>query len=406
MARALLLLSIILLGSLLCWSQPPFLHIVIVIQENRTPDNLFGSCVIPGADLVATGNQLSLGSNVDVDHGHKTFLAEIGGKYQSKAFAYVQQSDVASYCQLGAQYAFANRMFQTNQGPSTPAHQFLFSGTSAPSDTSDWFESEIAFGGCLSIGLTLVQFIDPAGKENHMGSPCLDPSTMADLLDPAGISWRYYAPSATSMWTAPAAIKHLCVPVKIGFAYNCTGEDWKNMDFNPPDVLDDIANNNLAAVSWVVPSAPYSDHPGYGTGGPAWVASIVNAIGQSAYWQSTAVIVLWDDWGGWYDHVPPLQNSTGWCPSYCYGFRVPMLVISAYTPTGYVDNNTHDFGSILRFVESNFGLGLIGPGTYADSYSDNLAEFFTAGQQEFKSIRGARKAAYFKAQPLKDPDDE
>lgn len=178
------------------------------------------------------------------------------------------------------------------------------------------------------------------------------------------------------------------------------------MDFNPPDVLDDIANNNLAAVSWVIPSAPYSDHPGYGTGGPAWVASIVNAIGQSAYWQSTAVIVLWDDWGGWYDHVPPLQNSTGWCPSYCYGFRVPMLVISAYTPTGYADNNTHDFGSILRFVESNFGLGLIGPGTYADSYSDNLAEFFTADQQEFKSIRGARKAAYFKAQPLKDPDDE
>ena len=159
-------------------------------------------------------------------------------------------------------------------------------------------------------------------------------------------------------------------------------------------VLKDIQNCDLASVSWVMPpSAGQSDHPKSNDGsGPAWVSSVVNAIGNNKacsngedYWKNTLILITWDDWGGWYDHVPPYRigQSNGWGTGYVYGFRVPLLVVSAYTPAGYVDNSVMDFGSILKFVEVNFGapgkpLGPIPPGTYADAYAENnLRNFFT-----------------------------
>jgi phospholipase C len=387
------------LASICVFAQSgPIQHVVIVVQENRTPDNLFGACPPPGSDVQASGSPIPLGTGYNPNHSHSAFLSNAAGKWPTKAIAYVQQSDIGPYCTLASEYGFSNRMFQTNQGPSTPAHQFLFSGTSAPSDTSDLFESEVAMGGCLG-SMMIAQFIDPAGNENHVGSSCLNPSTLADLLDAGKVSWRYYAPSATFIWNSPAAIQHICVPVK----RKCTGADWKNVDLNPPDVLTDIAKNALAQVSWVIPAASYSDHPASGSGGPAWVASIVNAVGETAYWQNTAILITWDDWGGWYDHVPPLPNGTGWCGSYCYGFRVPLVVVSAYTPAGLVDNGTHDFGSILRFVESTFGLGLIGPGTYADAYADNLSGFFSGSRRQFQPIKAPE---FIQFSDRSDPDTD
>ena len=98
----------------------------------------------------------------------------------------------------------------------------------------------------------------------------------------------------------------------------------------------------------------------------------------------------------------PSQITPAWCTSYCYGFRVPLLVLSAYTPAGYVDNNTHDFGSILKFVEKNFDLGLIGSGTYADAYADDLSAFFTSSQSPWAWI-AAPKAKFT---DNSDPDDD
>jgi phospholipase C len=127
--------------------------------------------------------------------------------------------------------------------------------------------------------------------------------------------------------------------------------------------------------------------------GPGWVASLVNALGTNPacpgtgeeYWKDTAIFITWDDWGGWYDHVKPFRQGqpNGWGDGFTYGFRVPLLVVSAYTPAGFVDNSDHDSGSLLKFVETNFAppgkqLGPIGPGTYADAYDDNsLQAFFT-----------------------------
>ncbi len=178
---------------------------------------------------------------------------------------------------------------------------------------------------------------------------------------------------------------------------------------NPAAVLDDIAKNNLASVSWVIPSAPESDHARLNDGsGPAWVASIVNAIGAKPYWQDTVILILWDDWGGWYDHVaPPIDPKYPW---YENGFRVPLLVVSAYTPAGYVSQTTHTFGSVLKFVETAFGLPLIPPGTFVDSRSDDLMDFFNFSQpaRPFVPVPAMLDASYFlhDRRPLEGPDDD
>jgi phospholipase C len=126
---------------------------------------------------------------------------------------------------------------------------------------------------------------------------------LTDQLDAKNLSWRYYTPSANSIWTGPNAIEHVCgpnAPPPNGTA--CVGSDWVNNVViysaqKPSPILTDIANNQLPTVSWVIPAGKNSDHPGSlnTVGGPSWVAAIVNAIGNSPYWSNTAIIVTWED---------------------------------------------------------------------------------------------------------------
>ena len=134
------------------------------------------------------------------------------------------------------------------------------------------------------------------------------------------------------------------------------------------------------------------------------LASVVNAVGESGFWNDTVVFVVWDDWGGWYDHVaPPLYNS------YELGFRVPLVVISRYAKKGFVSHRTHEFGSILKYIERNFDLGSLGT---TDLRSDDLSEFFDYNQtpRRFVPINAPFKASYFLDQPAStldaDPDDD
>ena len=132
------------------------------------------------------------------------------------------------------------------------------------------------------------------------------------------------------------------------------------------------------------------------------MASIVNAIGGSPYWSSTAIIITWDDWGGWYDHVAPTILN-----SYEYGFRVPLIVVSPYAKKGYVSHVTHDFGSILRFAEVTFQLPNLG---YADRFADDLSDCFDFSQAPatFQPFAAKFDAGYFLAdtRPPLDPDDD
>ena len=391
-----------------------FGHIVIIVQENRTPDNLFGSKAHfkPGVDVATFGIGLQgekipltprpLVDCYDIGHSHYSFQQDYaagqmngwdGNRVKVKpgcdpsphpAYHYVDNAhgEIQPYFEIASLYGWANRMFQTNQGPSFPAHQFLVSGTSSPDDPSLLFAAENGHFGGLASGCNAppdawVATIDPNGSSGKT-YPCFARSSLIDLLEAHGLSWRYYASGGQVQWVAPAALQsHYTSPNVV----------------LPQQVLSDISACKLTNVAWVTPIGQNSDHAGIKSGGgPAWVASIVNAIGTSScgYWQDTAIVITWDDWGGWYDHVPPPRNLTGWCISYCYGFRVPLLIASAYTPS-MVDNGVHDFSSILRFVEDNFALGRIGNGRFGDAYADNLSQFFSGPQRPFVPINSPKE---------------
>jgi phospholipase C len=310
-------------------------------------------------------------------------------------------------------YTFGDRMFQTNQGPSFPAHQFIISGTSAPTATSNLFAAENPSGGagCIAPAGATVTLIDPSGEESSSQYPCFEHPTLSDLLDAQGISWRYYTPTAGSIWTGPNAIQHICQAQTESGQLVCTGGDWSNVIIPQKKVLTDIANNQLAAVTWVIPNGAESDHAGSNEGlGPSWVASIVNAIGNSSYWSNSAIIITWDDWGGWYDHVAPPQvlvNCAQWGCGYAYGLRVPLIVVSPFAQAAYISHTPHDFGSILRFIEENFGLPSLG---YADAYADDLSDCFNFSQTplKFQTIPAAVSAEQFlnDRRPPTDPDDD
>jgi phospholipase C len=409
-------------------------NVVVIFQENRTPDNLFGSNpnFLPGVDIATSGlnsrgqtiplTPVPLGNNYDLSHAHPAFVAmydngkmdgadkipvacnpnAIGCPPANPQFKYVDNSSglLNPYFQMAEQYTFGDRMFQTNQGPSFPAHQFIISGTSAPSPGSDLFAAENPAGvtdarnnaGCTAPAAEFVKMIDPSGSEAQKAYPCFDHETLADLLDKSGVSWRYYTPSAGSIWTGPNAIHHLRF-----------GSDWaNNVVLKPAQILNDISNGQLANVSWVIPTGQASDHPGGNTGlGPSWVASIVNAIGQSQYWNNTVIFITWDDWGGWYDHVAPSVIN-----SYEYGFRVPLIVVSPFAKQAYVSHVSHDFGSILKFIEEVFQLPSLG---YADALADDLSDCFDFHRHNvFQKIPAAYDAKYFvnDKTPAADPDDD
>jgi phospholipase C len=431
-------------------------HVVIIFQENRTPDNLFQDPVLisRGADIASSGKN-SLGQTIalspidlgtaganpdtyDLSHRHDAWLSMFdGGKMDgadliacapttgttcpaNAQFMYVKPADVQPYFALAERYAFADRMFQTNEGPSFPAHQFILSGTSAPTTNSPLFAAENMpqagdIAGCIAQQTTTVVMIDASGSETAQPPqyPCFEHPTLTDLLDTKGVTWRYYAPSAGSIWTAPDAIEHICQQQTVNGVPTCMGPIWNNNVVIPEtQVLTDIANGNLAQVTWVIPNGNRSDHAKANDGtGPAWVSSIVNAIGSSSYWANTAIIITWDDWGGWYDHVPPpkvINDGSSWGSGYVYGFRVPLIVVSPYAKPAYISHVPHDFGSILKFIETTFGLPSLG---YADSAAtDDLADCFayTQAPLTFTQVAGVPPAAVFINAKTKfvPPDDD
>jgi phospholipase C len=384
----------------------PINHIVIIIQENRTPDNLFQG--LPGADIASSGlnskgqtvplHSVPLETRYDMSHAHESFGTEYdGGRMDgfdldnssgqcsddsTCAYAYVPQSETQPYLDMASQYVFGDRMFQTNQGPSFPSHQYLISGTSTTQQNGSLKAADNPYerdrangGGCDAPADALVDTIDPQGKVGNPVYPCFERPTLGDVLDAKSVSWRYYQMElGTGLWHAYDAIRHIRF-----------GPDYANVITPSDAILHDIASNKLANVSWVTPAGSDSDHAGNGgKGGPAWVTSVVNAMGDSKYWKDCAIFVVWDDWGGWYDHVPPQIFN-----SYELGFRVPLIVVSPYAKRGYVSHTQYEFGSILKFVEETFGTGSLNT-TDVRANSIDDAFNFNAHRRTFVPIRAPR----------------
>lgn len=403
-------------------------HVVIIVQENRTLDNLFMS--FPGADTATSGLKhdgttqplmaQSLQQNYDISHAHTAFLTEYNNGAMNgfdlqdiRSYQFVPQTETKPYWDMAKAFVLADRMFQSNTGPSFVAHQYLVAAHSpkATVNGQTGFADEnpnlVGTGGapwgCDGNPMSdFVSLLLPNGMElKNAVYPCFDYVTLADVADRYGVTWHYYAPAVGAggyIWSAYQAISHIR-----------KGPDWSQDVISPETtILSDAPKGVLAQITWVTPSGANSDHlKSATTNGPHWVASVVNAIGQSASWSDTAIFITWDDWGGLYDHVkPPQLDYMG------LSFRVPLIVVSPYAKHGYVSHVQHEFASILHFTEEIFGLPSLHSidSDATDERADDLADCFDFSQtpQPFVPIAAKVSPAQFMAMPISNepPDDD
>ena len=383
----------------------PIKHVVMIDLENRSFDNMFHG--FPGADYANTGQMhdgtivtlqpLPLTQINDLGHSRKDWVAAYdGGKMDgfdleklipgtgqtppppTYPYSYTDPSTIQPYWDLASQYTLADRMFQSNGGPSYPSHFYLIAA-----------QTDSIFGnpthppwGCDDPPKTKVAYYKADGTVGYE-FPCIDMPTLADELNTAGITWKSYTPALTASFEAYESISHIRF-----------GPQWAtNFPLNT-HVLTDPGNGTLASVSWVIPTFNESDHPRTKKDtGPSWVASVVNAIGESPYWNTTAIFITWDDWGGWYDHVPPQQLD-----KFGLGFRVPLIVVSPYAKHGYVSHTQHEFGSIVKFIEETYGLPSLGQ---TDTRADDLSDCFnfTQSPAPYVPIQAPLGPKFFLHQP-------
>jgi len=321
----------------------------------------------------------------------------------------VAKAQIQPYWDLATQYVLADRTFPTQASGSFTAHQDLIRGdTKVRADASaidfPWnhpphHKPEIENWGCDDYHKSYTPLLTSSLKYIMKGPfPCFTYATLRDTLDAKGVSWKYYVPVwpkyGGQMWNAFDAIAAVNEDKggewpKGSKPYTCAKScvSWPQTnvfcDVSPATATScpsaPPGGPSFPAVSWVIPDGLDSDHyNGPTDGGPDWVASVVNSVGESPYWKSTAIVILWDDWGGFYDHVPPPQlDYQG------LGFRVPMIVVSPYAKKGYVDHTQYEFGSILKFVESTFGLPSLGT---TDERANNLTNAFDFNQKPRKFV--------------------
>jgi phospholipase C len=341
----------------------------------------------PPGDVSVPLSEVTFENNPDMGHDWKTAMGDWNSgnmdgfsKFGVKqgpylAYTYIDHSEIAPYLAMAQQYVLADEMFPTEFGGSFTGHLTLIAGTD---DIKPPGKAEVNFPSnapddCDSKAGTKSSYVSAKPyRRLHLFKgpfPCFDQfNTIAQVLDGAGVSWRMYATRLLDggFWEPFEEIKYVRY-----------GPDW-NTDISAPQttVLTDAANGQLADVSWVTPSKPDSDHPhDHSDLGPSWVASVVNAIGESSYWSTSAIVVVWDDWGGFYDNAaPPQLDYRG------LGIRVPCLIISPYAKRGYVSHVQYEWGSILHFIEDVYGLpaGSIGPTSlgYTDARANSLDDAF------------------------------
>jgi phospholipase C len=420
-------------------------NVIVIVQENRSFENFFAG--YPGANAPLSGcaaptpspssaaddgestpgpiasgsgcprgdktvalHQITFETHVDPDHDwHSSMVDWDNGRMDGFSafglkhgpdwdYAYVEHSQIKPYWSMAQQYVLADAMFPTEFGGSFTAHLTLIAGTD---DIQLPGEAEVDFpthspDDCDSPAGTTSAYLTqhPYRVVHYQGPyPCFGQfNTIAEVLDDADVSWKFYATTSTEgFWEPFGAIK-----------YVRNGPDWHNNIIAPQSrILTDAKDGNLASVDWVIPTKQDSDHPAYlSDKGPSWVASVVNAIGESSYWRNSAIIILWDDWGGFYDNAaPPQLDYRG------LGMRVPCLIVSPYAKQGYVSHTRYEFASILRFIEEVNGLpaGSIGPTAkgYTDARANSLDDAFdfTQKPRKFTPITATYPASLFLREP-------
>lgn len=387
----------------------PISHVVFIVQENRSFNNLFLG--YPGATTRrwgydSSGNKVALkpedlSSLWDLDHFSRAYFTDCDGQGrlpgtdckmdgwnnevttpgapQDAPYGYVPRKEIEPYWKMAHEYVLADKMFASNLDGSFVAHQYAVAAYAAhavDAPTLEW--------GCEGgKGDTILRLT----KERTYGSSmraCFDIPTIGNEADDEGITWRFYAGGVNSdcgLWSSYQADSRVY-----------RHPDWKSDVINPPTrFLADVGKGELANITWITPSLVTSDHPGLqASEGPAWVASLVNAIGASRFWKTSAIFIMWDDWGGWFDPVPPVYEDYDGL-----GFRVPLIVVSPYAKQGYVTHVQYETASVLRYIEDNFGLLQL---SKSDARANDPAtDAFDYVQQPraFEKIPGGKPLSYW-----------
>ncbi len=362
-------------------------HIVFIIRENRTFDNYFGT--YPGAEGTTTGT-LSNGQVINLAHTpdvtpcdpchdyHCAREAIDGGKMDNFtplsackvngvpiSYSQLLQQDIPNYWTYAQQFVLADHMFSSLEGPSFPNHLYTVAAQSGGVINNPYsLTNGPPVWGCDADDTTRVEVMNAQGNTQRV-FPCFDFQTLADSLQSANVSWKYYAPGygqSGYIWSSLDAINHIR-----------NTSLWNNV---LPDTqfAADAQSGQLPAVSWLVTSFMKSEHPPASTcRGENWTVQQINAVMQGPDWNSTAIFVTWDDFGGFYDHVPPPQLDI-----YGLGPRVPLLIISPYAKRGYLSHTQYEFSSFLKFVEERFHLA---PLTARDRAANDMTDSFDFTQQ-------------------------
>ena len=392
-------------------NRTPIKHVVFVIQENRSFNNLFLG--YPGATTAAYGyddrgrkidvRARKLWSSWDPGHASSDFFTACDGKGKLRgtdcrmdgwnkevgppgappnlAYSFVPRSEIAPYWQIARHYVLADRMFTSNLDGSFVAHQYLvaaYSSRAVDYPLNDW--------GCEGGRTDTLRTLTRKRTFGPSIPACFDNPTIATEADAAGLRWRFYAGTVYGdggLWSSYQADRKI---------FN--GIDWSNDVINPPSqFITDVANGKLADITWITPTFETSDHPSTDAKyGPAWIASVVNAVGASKFWGSTAIFVMWDDWGGWFDPLPPVYEDYDGL-----GFRVPLLIVSPYARRGSITHVQYETSSVLRYIEDNFGLGqLAASDARANDPANDPAVFdYAQRPRTFKKIGGAAPTSFW-----------
>ena len=377
-------------------------HVVYIVQENRSFDDLFQG--YPGADTVSSGENeqgkvirlrpVSLTKSYYIDHSAEAMFTACNGagslpgtKCRMNGFdrervfdapkngeyVYVPHDESRPYFDMAGEWVLADRMFQSQIDESFVAHQYVIAAQAAWTVDLPTFEWGCHGGKNDTIGTITKE----RGTDGPTVRPCFDYRTLGDELDEANLSWRFYASAMGSrssgggaLWSGYQAVRHIR-----------NGPDWKNVISPNWKFITDVRAGKLANFTWITPVCSDSDHVNCpGGNGPSWVAALVNTVGQSKFWDSTAIFIQWDDWGGLYDHVPPpYKDYDG------LGFRVPLIILSPYSKHDYVSHVQYETASVLRFAEDLYGLGRLAA---ADKRANNpAADCFDFSQQPRKFVK-------------------
>jgi len=389
-------------------------HVIYIVQENRSFDNLFQG--YPGANTVPSGpnsqgktitlQPATLEKVYQIDHSAYAMFAACNGTGSlpgtdcrmngfnneesyggppNPQYVYVPHNESKPYFDMAHEWVVADNMFQSHLDESFVSHQYVIA---AQAQSSVDLPDSLLWGCAGGSGIVVGTITKSRGLYGPYQQPCFDYTTLGDELDKAGLSWRFYAVRYGSdaggnggTWSAYQAVKHIFY-----------GPDWKKDVISPNwKFITDVRAGKLANFTWITPECAESDHLECGGGyGPSWVSAIVNTVGESKFWDSTAIFVQWDDWGGYYDHVaPPFEDYDG------NGFRVPLLVISPYAKKDYVSHTQYETTSVLRFAEDLYGLSQLAA---ADARATSPAADcfdFTQNPRSFVKIKAPHPTNFF-----------